>query len=108
MRAGRGAYRTTAMSPSGVRECPHCGAALKPRARFCRECGSDASTGWSESADTAGHAPSHAFDDDEYAEFLARELPGATSPGQRLARAWPRLVGLFLAILLALWALLRF
>ncbi|MBL8898901.1 MAG: hypothetical protein JNM84_14775 [Planctomycetes bacterium] len=27
-------------------ECAHCGALVPPRARACRECGSDAETGW--------------------------------------------------------------
>ncbi len=31
--------------------CPHCGAAVSSDASACRECGSDAETGWSESAD---------------------------------------------------------
>jgi len=26
--------------------CPHCGAAVSARAKVCRECGSDAGTGW--------------------------------------------------------------
>ena len=28
--------------------CPHCGAELPARAKFCPECGSDETTGWSE------------------------------------------------------------
>lgn len=28
--------------------CPHCGADLPERAKFCPECGSDENTGWSE------------------------------------------------------------
>jgi len=28
--------------------CPHCGAELPARAKFCPECGSDDQTGWSE------------------------------------------------------------
>ena len=30
----------------GAFECPHCGAAVPARAKVCRECGSDAGTGW--------------------------------------------------------------
>jgi hypothetical protein len=30
-------------------ECPHCGADVPVGARACRECGSDAGTGWQES-----------------------------------------------------------
>jgi len=28
--------------------CPHCGAELPAKAKFCPECGSDDTTGWSE------------------------------------------------------------
>lgn len=27
-------------------ECPHCGAEVAAKAKVCRECGSDAGTGW--------------------------------------------------------------
>jgi len=30
----------------GSFECPHCGAMVPVRAKACRECGSDAGTGW--------------------------------------------------------------
>ena len=71
-------------------ECPHCGAVLAARASFCRECGSDAQTGWSEAADTGGvDVPDLSFDDAEYEAFLARELPGQAPPARRRARrAW--------------------
>lgn len=32
-------------------ECPHCGADVPVGARACRECGSDASTGWLDEAE---------------------------------------------------------
>ena len=32
--------------PPETFECPHCGAAVVVGKRVCRECGSDASTGW--------------------------------------------------------------
>lgn len=31
--------------------CPHCGAELKDKATFCKECGSDTETGWKEGAE---------------------------------------------------------
>jgi zinc-ribbon domain len=53
--------------------CPHCGAAVPPRARVCPACGSDESTGWSDEAalDRLG-APSQEFD---YEEFVKEEFP---------------------------------
>lgn len=30
-------------------ECPHCGAAVAVGSKVCRECGSDAGTGWQDS-----------------------------------------------------------
>ena len=53
--------------------CPHCGAALPPRALACPECGSDEHTGWSDSG-IAGTAPYEAFDDDDYTDLLEREF----------------------------------
>ena len=52
--------------------CPHCGAAVPPRARVCPECGSDEATGWSEEA-TAGNLglPDEEFD---YQRFVEEEF----------------------------------
>ncbi len=36
-----------------MKTCPHCGAEISDKALSCRECGSDAQTGWSEGAETA-------------------------------------------------------
>ncbi len=33
--------------------CPHCGAEISDKALNCKECGSDAQTGWSEGAENA-------------------------------------------------------
>ncbi len=56
--------------------CPHCGAPVPARAKSCRECGSDAGTGWapeerigSESVDL----PEQELDPEEYREFLQKE-----------------------------------
>ena len=66
--------------------CPHCGAEFRAGAKACRNCGSDAETGWSAEAwqEVSGYAEPDADDDDEeYREFLAREFPDETaaSPG---------------------------
>lgn len=57
--------------------CPHCGAMLPRKAKACPECGSDESTGWSDSAH-AGHLgiPEEHFD---YDEFVQEEF-GSRSP----------------------------
>jgi uncharacterized membrane protein YvbJ len=53
--------------------CPHCGADLAAEEEFCRECGSDLDTGWSQFADYAGlDLPDEA--EDEYEE-AARDAP---------------------------------
>ncbi len=83
--------------------CPHCGAELTRNARFCRECGSDERTGWSDEAEGgAWEAP--ALDDFDYEGFLERELPGSAAPRRRwreLRRlAWVALLLLFLWVVL--------
>ncbi|MCI0587241.1 MAG: hypothetical protein L0323_10415 [Planctomycetes bacterium] len=86
--------------------CPHCGAPVPARARSCRECGSDASTGWapedrigSESVDL----PEPELDPEEYREFLQREgLAGGK--GRRSRR---RLLLLVAGAAVLLWLALR-
>ena len=71
--------------------CPHCGADVPVGALACRECGSDAETGWSEDADAWNADTSGGYGDDEfdYGEFLAREFPGeARVPAGRRLRIW--------------------
>jgi hypothetical protein len=58
--------------------CPHCGADVAVGAAACRECGSDAETGWSQDADVweAGIPTGYGSDDDfDYDEFIEQELP---------------------------------
>ena len=52
--------------------CPNCGAVVPPQARACPGCGSDESTGWSDSA-TASHLgiPEEKFD---YEDFVQEEF----------------------------------
>ena len=42
--------------------CPHCDAELPARARSCKECGSDAATGWADHAAHSGLLPPDAVD----------------------------------------------
>jgi hypothetical protein len=52
--------------------CPHCGATVQIDATFCRECGSDDQTGWSEDAERTQFDCGNEFD---YDEFIEREFP---------------------------------
>lgn len=80
-----------------VPSCPHCGASLPRRARFCRECGSDERTGWAPEDGLGAADPPDAMGDAEYEEFLAREFPSRAPAALRLRRAvWLALVGLVL------------
>ncbi|HKB17276.1 MAG TPA: zinc-ribbon domain-containing protein [Planctomycetota bacterium] len=85
--------------------CPHCGAPVPARAKSCRECGSDARTGWapeerigSESVDL----PEPELDPEEYGAFLRRE--GLAGRKRRIGRVGFLLL-LGAAILLLILAL---
>jgi hypothetical protein len=65
--------------------CPHCGAPVPQGALACRQCGSDAETGWGDSGDT-GLAEGYEPDDDfDYDEFVAEEFPDHASPSPEAA-----------------------
>lgn len=89
----------------GFFSCPHCGARVRRDAVSCRECGSDAETGWSgeEPWDADG---GYAEDDDfDYDEYVGREFPDdAGSPPRRTPWQWTVVV---IAVLLAI-AMLMF
>jgi hypothetical protein len=50
--------------------CPHCGAELPVKSKFCSECGSDESTGWGED----GSEEEFEFSSDDYEELLSKEF----------------------------------
>jgi hypothetical protein len=76
--------------------CPHCGADVSVKAKFCRACGSDAESGWSDEADLgladipSGYGGHEDFDYTEYIErensWTARRILGRT-PKQWLIAA---------------------
>ncbi|MFN0206854.1 MAG: zinc-ribbon domain-containing protein [Planctomycetota bacterium] len=68
--------------------CPHCGSNVRQNAKFCRECGSDARTGWARDAETDSlELPDREFTDDgDYQDFLAREGLGGKRKGSALKR----------------------
>ena len=51
--------------------CPHCGADVPTKAKFCRECGADESSGW---GDLDDYEPGYDSDFD-YEDFVRREFP---------------------------------
>lgn len=79
--------------------CPNCGESLSRNAKFCRECGSDAKTGWRSSEDVE-HASVELPEQGDYEEFLRRE--GLQKPGVQKGRRWIFLVGLILILALFL------
>lgn len=92
------------------RVCQHCGAALAARARFCRSCGSDARTGWSEEGEFSGLEVSTELEDDEYDAFLEREFPERHGKHSRSLGSLIDLKKLVLLLSLAaflLWVVLR-
>ena len=86
--------------------CPHCGEPVPAGSSFCRECGSDAGTGWSEEAEIDGLDLPEPMGDVEYEEFLAREFPSRSARDADWRKAgWKWGAGLLAAVVL-LWALL--
>jgi hypothetical protein len=84
--------------------CPHCGADLPPNALVCPECGSDETTGWSESAAAQNlNLPDDDFDHDD---FVRREFEneGRLKPTGIRWRWWS--VAVLLVVLLT-WLLLK-
>jgi len=56
--------------------CPHCHLEINENATFCRHCGSDASTGWSNEPNQGAIDWN---DDDDYADSVEREFGSNTS-----------------------------
>lgn len=54
--------------------CPHCGAPVPKGRKFCRACGSDASTGFAEDADEAGIELPEELSDEQYQQVVKREV----------------------------------
>lgn len=83
--------------------CPHCGADVLRGAKACKECGSDAETGWAPGAQRhdenpdlpTGYGRERDFD---YDDFLEHEFPQHMSPERRAKkRRWIALVLVVLA-----------
>lgn len=83
--------------------CPNCGESLPRNAKFCRECGSDAKTGWRSSEDIE-YDSIELPEQGDYEEFLQRE--GLQTRGVQKGRRWIFLVALILILALFLSLLL--
>ncbi|MBZ0154410.1 MAG: zinc-ribbon domain-containing protein [Planctomycetes bacterium] len=77
-------------------ECPHCGADVSLGARSCRECGSDATTGWldEQEIDYTGVDLPDGYRDPAQSDFVAAKRP-----------LWVVVVALLLVGLLLVWLL---
>lgn len=74
-------------------ECPHCGADVPVGAKVCRECGSDAGTGWQSS---------------EEVDYQSTEVPSGYGPDDENTVSerrspWIAIVALLLAIAMICW-----
>lgn len=85
--------------------CPHCGEPVSVGAGFCRACGSDEQTGWSESAEGASEGGwSEERDDFDYDEYLREEFPEHVTAPSRRARLtrvilWLTVIGCIVAMI---------
>jgi hypothetical protein len=79
-------------------ECPNCGASVVVGSKACRECGSDASTGWSDS-DDIDYASVDLPDGyrDDGAHGPSDELPPAKTP------TWVIVTAVVTALVMAAW-----
>jgi hypothetical protein len=88
-------------APRETFECPNCGADVYVGAKVCRECGSDASTGWRSS---------------EEIDYQSIDIPDGYGPDDdcgdaasgafgSLGGSYTRYAALILAALLVAWAL---
>ncbi len=71
--------------------CPHCGAEIPDTSISCKECGSDAKTGWSEGAENAH------LEMPDYDEILENEFGSRKKGASRILTA---IVGGILALVL--------
>jgi hypothetical protein len=85
----------TKRAQRGVFRCPNCGAGVKVGALACRECGSDANTGWQDDAeiDYAQVDLPDGYRDDAVGD----ELPPSRAP------RWVVVTALVVAVVMIAW-----
>ncbi len=81
-------------------ECPNCGAEVAANARACRECGSDANTGWK-------HGDELDYQSVEIPDGYGGEFDSKPSRSALLSRRAVAVVALVVALALILAVLLR-
>jgi hypothetical protein len=97
--------RTRASAPRRV-SCAHCGALIPASARACRECGSDAETGWKDGEERfLASIDLPDFDEEDYRAVVG-EIEGRVGAGARRPRwviwvTWILLAALVLLFVLA-------
>ncbi len=82
-------------------ECPHCGADVFVGSAVCRECGSDATTGWQTEAEVE-YQNLDLPDGWRAPDAVSERLPPTRVP------VWVRLVALLVVVAFALVVALRF
>jgi hypothetical protein len=88
--------------------CPHCGADVSAGAPACRECGSDAETGWSDDVHVwSANIPAgyDEEDDFDYDAFVAREFPDQVSTKLDIKKLAMAVVVAILCLALLLWTI---
>jgi hypothetical protein len=87
--------------------CPHCGADVPARARFCRHCGASDDSGWNDGEADDGLSAADAEDDFDYDDYLRREFPdhAPPDPQRSLRKALVTFVVLAVALAMLLWSL---
>ncbi|MFP4163049.1 MAG: zinc ribbon domain-containing protein [Chitinispirillaceae bacterium] len=80
--------------------CPCCGGPISANARFCRHCGADERTGWSDQTYMDGiDLP----DEDEYEELREREFGYKKSKTRHVG--WRTIIGFVLLLLMVIFVL---
>ncbi len=78
--------------------CPCCGARVAVGAKFCRQCGADAESGWDQEGCDGDQTGGYLDDDDfDYDEFIAREFPQQADP--QPGRTLRRTIWIFLVLI---------
>ena len=83
--------------------CPHCGQPVRAGSGFCRECGSDAGIGWSEEEPADGIDLPETMSQEEYADYLAREFPGAPGARRKSSGIIWAAVGVAISVAFLMW-----
>ena len=89
----------------GYFACPHCGAKVRRDAASCRECGSDAETGWSDDKPWDADGGYAEDDDFDYDEYVRNEFPDDGEPRRLTPWQWTvtAIIALLVIAVLLFW-----